>query len=133
MANTYNSEFQSNNVDLQSILNIINSLPNAGGSSGTAIGGYILRKALTTTMNDVGELDISEMTQSGDVSIIIVISSDWSFTALWNNDSGYCDHIADSSYLIGQLQIPDNQNWPLDTELFKFASGATFYLLGFGN
>ena len=129
----YKTELQSNNVDLQSILNIINSLPNAGGSSGTAIGGYILRKALTTTMNDIGELDISEMTQSGDVSIIIAISSDWSFTALWNNDSGYCDYIADSSYLIGQLQIQDNQDWSLDTGFYKFASGETFYLLGFGN
>jgi hypothetical protein len=33
MANTYNTEFQSNNIDLQSILDKINSLPSAGGTT----------------------------------------------------------------------------------------------------
>ena len=32
--NTYNTKLQTNNVDLQTILNEINNLPNAGGNSG---------------------------------------------------------------------------------------------------
>jgi hypothetical protein len=84
-------------------------------------------------MDDTGNLDISGLTQEGNISVIIAVSNDWSFTALWNDDSGYFDCIVDSSYLTEKRQIEDNEYWPLDGGLYKFASGATFYLIGFGN